>query len=73
MAVANDVRTIAFPAISCGIYGYPIEEAAEIAIAETQAVLAKDTGIEQVIFALFDEAAVAAYRRLLGRVTPPAP
>ena len=66
VAVANNVRTIAFPAISCGIYGYPIEAAAEIAIAETEAVLARDTGIERVIFALFDETAVAAYRRLLG-------
>ena len=66
VAVANDVRTIAFPAISCGIYGYPIEEAAGIAIDETRAVLTAEASIDRVIFALFDEAAVAAYRRLLG-------
>jgi O-acetyl-ADP-ribose deacetylase (regulator of RNase III) len=40
LALANDVRTIAFPAISCGVYGYPIDAAAEIAAGETARVLA---------------------------------
>ncbi|HVR40000.1 MAG TPA: O-acetyl-ADP-ribose deacetylase, partial [Thermoanaerobaculia bacterium] len=34
LALANDIRTIAFPAISCGIYGYPIDQATEIAVRE---------------------------------------
>jgi O-acetyl-ADP-ribose deacetylase (regulator of RNase III) len=65
VAAANSVRTIAFPAISCGIYGYPIEQAAEIAVQETRAALAIHQGIDQVIFALFSDGILAAYRRLL--------
>ena len=53
LAVAHDIRTIAFPAISCGIYGYPIPDAAAIAIESTAAFLATDTTITEVIFACF--------------------
>ncbi|MDQ4086475.1 MAG: O-acetyl-ADP-ribose deacetylase [Pseudomonadota bacterium] len=66
VAVANGVRTIAFPAISCGIYGYPIEQAAQIAVRETKAALAIHAGLEQVIFALFSDEILAVYRRLLA-------
>lgn len=52
--VANGLgaRTIAFPAISCGIYGYPPEEAAPLAI---DAVMRSDTKVREVRFVLFDE------------------
>jgi len=63
LAVENGVRTIAFPAISCGIYGYPIEEAAEIAVRET----AVAAGIERIIFACFGDHVYRAYERTLAR------
>jgi O-acetyl-ADP-ribose deacetylase (regulator of RNase III) len=66
LAVAHGVHSIAFPAISCGIYGYPIEQAAAIAVRETTAFLLADASIEQVIFAAFGSAVLDAYRAALG-------
>ncbi|MGE0224087.1 MAG: O-acetyl-ADP-ribose deacetylase [Acetobacteraceae bacterium] len=66
LAVANDVATIAFPAISCGVYGYPIPEAAAIAIGETGAFLAGNTSITQVVFACFGEDVLAAFQDALA-------
>jgi O-acetyl-ADP-ribose deacetylase (regulator of RNase III) len=51
IAVANGIRSIAFPAISCGIYGYPIPAATQIAIDTTVAFLANDQTLTEVIFA----------------------
>ena len=53
LAMANGIRTIAFPAISCGVYGYPIPEAARIAADTVRNFLAGDDTIEQVTFACF--------------------
>ena len=53
LAREHKLRTLAFPAISCGIYGYPIEEAVEIAVRETRAELARSLDVEKVIFACF--------------------
>jgi len=70
MAEEREVRTISFPAISTGVYGYPQEEAAAIALRETLGRLARpDTGIEQVIFVLFGREAYEIYERLLGAPT----
>ncbi len=65
LAVANGVATIAFPAISCGVYGYPIPDAAGVAVAETEAFLADAPGIRQVLFVCFGAAVSRAYRALL--------
>ena len=65
IAVENGIKTIAFAAISCGAYGYPIEEAAQVAVKTTRESLASDRRIEKVIFALFSEDLYEAYRRLL--------
>jgi O-acetyl-ADP-ribose deacetylase len=65
LAVENGIKTIAFPAISCGAYGYPIQEAARIAVETTREFLATDNNIEKVIFVLWDEDICEAYRRLL--------
>jgi O-acetyl-ADP-ribose deacetylase (regulator of RNase III) len=53
LAVQHDIHTIAFPSISTGVYGFPIERAAPIAIAETSAFLAEHPTIEQVRFVCF--------------------
>ncbi len=66
VAAANGIRTIAFPAISCGIFGYPIEAAARIAVDEALAALGDRDELEQVVFALFDDDALAVYQALGG-------
>ncbi len=66
LALANGVRSIAFPAISTGIYGFPRERAAAIAVAETRRVLAGVALIERVLFVCFDAATLALYERTLG-------
>ncbi|PYJ61144.1 MAG: O-acetyl-ADP-ribose deacetylase [Verrucomicrobia bacterium] len=65
VAVENGIRTIVFPAISCGAYGYPIEEAAQIAVNTTREFLATTDQIEKVIFVLWDEDVYKTYRRIL--------
>jgi O-acetyl-ADP-ribose deacetylase (regulator of RNase III) len=62
LAVAHGIRSIAFPAISCGIYGYPIPAAARIAITETVAVLNSTTSIIHVVFACFGADVLQAFQ-----------
>jgi O-acetyl-ADP-ribose deacetylase (regulator of RNase III) len=62
LAAANGCRTIAFPAISTGVYGYPKAEAASIAVATVAAYLATADMPESVIFCCFDEATAELYR-----------
>jgi O-acetyl-ADP-ribose deacetylase (regulator of RNase III) len=66
VAVANDVRTIAFPAISCGAYRYPIADAARIAVETTTEYLRENNSIEQVTFIVATDELHHAYQRLLG-------
>ena len=67
LALAEDLaaRTIAFPAISTGIYGFPKPQAAEIAVRETRAHLRHASHIEKVIFVCFDDETLQIYRELL--------
>ena len=65
LAVENEIRTIGFPAISCGAYGYPIEEAAHIAFKTTREFLAVNDEIQKVIFVVLDEDVYDAYRQIL--------
>ena len=69
LEVAADLgcRTIAFPAISTGIYGYPVELAAEIALATTQAELQRHSTLEQVTFVLFSRKHLDAFQSARGR------
>jgi O-acetyl-ADP-ribose deacetylase (regulator of RNase III) len=55
LAVENGLKTIAFPAVSCGIYGYPIDAACKIAVETTERFLEENPSIETVIFILFFE------------------
>ncbi|HTZ77176.1 MAG TPA: O-acetyl-ADP-ribose deacetylase [Stellaceae bacterium] len=65
LAVARQCRSIAFPAISTGIYGFPAERAAGIAVATVRDAL-DGTLLERVIFCCFDHATLAHYQRELG-------
>jgi len=66
LAVKHGLTTIAFPAISCGIYGYPIDAAAAIAVQECRAFLAAQPDFARITFALFDAPALAVYEALLA-------
>jgi len=66
-------RTIAFPAISTGIYGYPVEPAAEIALGTTFAELERHPGIERVTFVLFSNEHLEVYREKLSSSVRPDP
>lgn len=63
LAVAREhgVRSIAFPAISCGAYGFPVDHAVHIAVREVVEFLRRDDSIQRVIFTCFDEAMSRAY------------
>ncbi len=64
LAADHGGRTIAFPAISCGIFGYPAERAALVAIRAVRRALADAPGIERVTFFLLDPDVEAAFRRV---------
>ena len=66
LAEQNGLRTIAFPAISTGAYGFPLERATRIAIGETKRFLESHTLPEKVTFVCFGEAAYRTYLRLAG-------
>jgi len=65
LARENNVRSIAFPAISCGVYGYPIDEATGIAVRETVVHLDQYDLPESVVFVCFGREIYEAYRREL--------
>jgi O-acetyl-ADP-ribose deacetylase (regulator of RNase III) len=66
LAAANDVRTVAFPAISCGVYGYPLEQAVEIALRECAEGIERHPTLEKITFACFDARMLELYGRALA-------
>jgi O-acetyl-ADP-ribose deacetylase (regulator of RNase III) len=66
LAAEHGIRTIAFPAISCGIYGYPLEEAVKIAVRECAEGLSRHPAIEKITFACFSEDMLGIYRSALA-------
>jgi len=65
LAVKNKIKTIAFPAISCGVYRFPVQDAAAIAVKTTRDFLASDVSIVKVIFVAASGEIFAAYEELL--------
>ncbi|MFD2113868.1 O-acetyl-ADP-ribose deacetylase [Thiorhodococcus fuscus] len=65
LAATHSVRTLAFPSISTGVYGYPVELAAEVAVGAVRAVLERSTVLEEVVFCCFSAEDLAVYTRLL--------
>jgi O-acetyl-ADP-ribose deacetylase (regulator of RNase III) len=65
LAVENGLHSIAFPSISTGAYGYPVKEAAPIALNTVADFLMGDTGLELVRFVLFDDTTLDAYQTAL--------
>jgi len=65
LAAEKQIKTIAFPAISCGIYGYPVEQASRVAVKKVTEFLNENDTIEKVIFACFNETILDAYQKLL--------
>lgn len=70
LAIANGLRTIAFPNISTGIFGYPKKEAASIAVDTVADFVAADPSFEEVIFCCFDNENYSLYKDLIESVKP---
>ncbi len=68
LAVENEVATIAFPAISCGVYGYPIEDACKIAVDTSYAFLKANASLEKIIFVQFSPEDYAVYQAYLESI-----
>ena len=66
IATEQEFRTLAFPAISCGVYGYPISNAARIAVHETRRFLATTKDVEKVLFSCFGNEVFGAYKAALA-------
>jgi O-acetyl-ADP-ribose deacetylase (regulator of RNase III) len=69
MALAQEhaLKTLAFSAISCGVYGYPTHAAARIAVDEIVNALANASSVDKVILVAFNESVAASLRSALGR------
>lgn len=67
LAASKDIKTIAFPGISTGVYGFPKSQAALVAITEVNRFLSKNDFPEKVIFVVFDDENFRIYRKLLNQ------
>jgi O-acetyl-ADP-ribose deacetylase len=70
VAHENGLKSIAFPAISAGVYGYPMAQACEIALQEAKAALEKYPEFERVIFVPFNEGALRVYQNTFKKIFP---
>jgi O-acetyl-ADP-ribose deacetylase len=70
LAEANGDRSIAFPAISTGVYGFPLERATRIAVQEIAGAIARGTALERIVFCCFSSGDRAVYERVLDEARP---
>ncbi len=68
LARENGLKSIAFPAISCGVYGYPVEEAAKIAVDTVADELEKHGAVERVVFVLFSGSDLDVYENYMHSI-----
>ena len=66
LAVEAGAQSIAFPAISCGVYGYPIREAARVAVRAVSNFLASDDSLDEVVMVCFDDDAEGVFKEALA-------
>ena len=66
LAQQHQLTSIAFPAISCGVYGYPQDDACTVAVHEVRQVLAAHGSLQRILFVCFDEVMAGRYRRSLA-------
>lgn len=67
LAVEHGIKTLAFPAISCGVYGYPPPQAVDIAVRECSAFLSGGAPLDRIVFACFDRGMLQLYRARLAQ------
>jgi O-acetyl-ADP-ribose deacetylase (regulator of RNase III) len=72
IAIGQKLRSIAFPSISTGVFGYPIEPAAAVAITTVRDVLSRGGSLTEVMFCCFSSSDLGVYGRLLGPRPPEA-
>lgn len=70
LAEEAGLKSLAFPAISTGVYGYPLNRCAKVMLKACIEYLSGETGISRVIFCLYDHDAFSAFARELGRLVP---
>ena len=69
LAGDQELKSIAFPAISTGVYGFPLERATWIAVREVQKCTSEETSIVHVVFACFDSRALDVYQQILSQTS----
>ncbi len=68
LAAAENLTSVSFPSISTGVYSYPVDQAARIALSEVVSFLGKTTSVKEVVFVLFDSRTFEAYATALDEI-----